>query len=101
MFATYDRSKVLRCECGGRIGYGTLARIDSQYSRIHVRFDSGVAYRAIIGGTNIATHAAVCPICGEMVYIVDRQMVTTRLYDTRWIARTLKSNKAILGLPAA
>lgn len=98
MYAEYDRNKVLRCKCGGRLGYATLARVDNQYSRAHVRIDPAVEYRAIIGGTTFATHTAVCPICGETSYIVDRQLVTARLYDNRWIDRMLKSNKAILGL---
>ncbi len=96
MYAELDRSKTIRCECGKRLGYATFARVDDTYSRAHLRFDTGIEYRAIIGGTSIATHVAECPSCDETVSIVDRQLVSTRLYDSGWIARTLQGNKAIL-----
>lgn len=102
MFAHMDRSKILRCpHCHSRLGYGTFARFDSKYSRVHLRFDKDVAYRAIDGGTSVATHTADCAACGAVCAVVDRIVVKTRAYDTDWINRTLKSGKIILGLPAA
>ncbi len=102
MFAHMDRSKILRCpHCQARLGHGVFVPMaDGRYSRVYLRFDRDVAYRAIDGGTSVATHTADCATCGAVCAVVDIIVVKTRSYDKKWIAHTLKT-KAILGLPAA
>ncbi len=102
MFAHMDRSKVLRCpHCQSRLGHGIFVPMaDSRYSRVYLRFDRGVSYRAVDGGTSVTTHRCTCPECQETCDIVDRICVKTKSYDSQWINRTLKSGKIILGLPA-
>lgn len=102
MFAHMNRGKILLCPyCQSRLGHGVFVPMaDSRYSRVHLRFDKEVSYRAIDGGTSVATHTADCAPCGAVCAVVDRIVVITRSYDSKWINRTLKSGKMILGLPA-
>ncbi len=101
MFAHMNRGKILLCpHCQSRLGHGVfMPMADSRYSRVYLRFDKDVAYRAVDGGTSVTTHTADCATCGAVCAVVDRIVVKSLSYDKVWVTRTLKSGKMILGLP--